>query len=231
MKWTNIKSTLGKINDDGWRITCLICAFAILYCAPYLKLHWMGVAALLVGILYEQVIEWLAHGWLQHHSCKVFNFFVQRHHRHHINTGQHHALQPIAVFLPVVLTLLAPAILWSCFSSSTVVVSLNCWLIIGFLSAHILLNILHYEIHAKKKATPLFFRKSKYYLYVKHVHMYHHQRASIKDKDKHELDYVFGIANPWVDIFLYRIGLTAWVDTHYPKFVQWLDDMIYSKDG
>jgi hypothetical protein len=208
-----------KINDDGWVLTCVICFCCLLFCLTEVEISY-SIVGLLIGICYEQIIEWLAHGWLQHYNCRTFSFFVWRHERHHLTPSLHHALQPIVVFIPVVLLLLSPFMVTAIFFDFLHDFSL--WVIIGFLATHIILNIEHYDIHVKK-IVPKPLRNSWYYKQIIKYHLGHHISHA---KNTNSLR-VYGITNPWMDIFFQKIGLSSMMDIIYPKMVKYLDKLFF----
>ncbi len=208
------------LNDDGWILSSILCLIVMLYYINFTILSLLSIVFIAIGVFYEQTIEWLAHGWLQHYECKIFYFFNLRHERHHKDPLTHHALQPIIVFIPVVFLLLFPFILVVQCQTSFIYRSYASGIIIGFLGAHILLNLLHYDIHAKNKIIPFFLRNTWYYKGVKYFHLHHHYSNYLGPKmSKYP---VYGISNPWLDIFYYKIGLNNLVDRFYPKFIFFL---------
>lgn len=86
-----------KINDDGWKTSCAICLITTLSYAYYTEFTLLALLCLTVGMLYEQTIEWLAHCFLQHGRSRLLRFFKARHLRHHRDTDNHHALQPLII--------------------------------------------------------------------------------------------------------------------------------------
>lgn len=221
MKAKNALAYLTQVNDDSWISTCLLCAFACVLCIPFATLQWWVIPALVLGMLYEQLIEWLAHGWLQHYECRAFAFFVWRHARHHEQPQIHHALQPLVIFVPVTTMILIPCIILILFGSP-ILRSFAAWMIIGFLLTHIALNIEHYDIHMRHKILPRFVRRSRYYKTVVYYHIKHHNDYSQLPLAADTLR-VYGISNPWLDILLYRIGATQVVDYIVPSLVSWLE--------
>jgi len=148
---------LKLINDDGWITSIFICTLTIFFLLPLIEINFIFCAFFAVGILYEHIIEWLAHGWLQHYRCNIFSFFNKRHQRHHENTLIHHALQPISILIPAVCIILIPFIIMLFFVSNGLFKSISIGVISGFLLAHIYLNLLHYDIHSVNKIFPVFF--------------------------------------------------------------------------
>lgn len=93
-------------------------------------------------------------------------------------------------------------------------------LIIGFLLTHIVLNIEHYDIHAKKKIVPMIIRQTWYYQAVIHYHMSHHAHTPLSKG-------IYGITNPWFDLFLHRTGISTLVNKIIQRFLRYIDKKIY----
>jgi len=216
---------LKKINDDGWITSVIICVIGILITFIFGKINWYSLFGLTLGIIYEHVVEWFAHGWFQHYQNKIFKFFYWRHQRHHDDSSSHHALQPISILIPVIIVILFPFILIVGFFKNTLLVGFATGSIIGFLFAHIYLNLLHFDIHSKKKIFPAFFRKTSYFqkIYTEHInHHIEHKTGIIKSRYR-----VYSISNPWLDILLDKLGINAKVDKLYPLFIKFIEDKIY----
>ncbi len=197
-------------SDDGWVfvtvVTILLGVFLGLVCNnPVLFI--IGFA---LGSLYEQIIEYLAHGWLQHKRIGVFDYFVARHTRHHAESQKHHALQSIPTTFFVTILLLSPFIFTVIYSTIGKDISLG--IMAGFLVTHALLNVLHYDVHAPKKIIPEILRNTKYYKSVSYYHILHHQnhRKGIDNR-------IYGVTNPWLDMFLHKIGISNFVDKWYDR--------------
>lgn len=214
-----------KLNDDGWRTSIFICVIGIVFTLTYSDINWYTIIGFCLGVFFEHIIEWLAHGWLQHYDCKVFNFFNWRHQRHHDNTTYHHALQPITILVPIVFILLSPFILFIIYSDNILFSGLSSGLIIGFLFAHIFLNLLHYDIHAKNKVFPLYFRNTNYYQRIYKEHITHHieHQKSVKISEYR----IYSISNPWLDILLDKCGLSNIIDKVYPRLINLIECIIY----
>ncbi len=162
-----------------------------------------GVAA---GMLYEQTVEWGAHGWLQSQPVEGLEFFRWRHGRHHKDPESHHALQPISIWGPVVAGLLSPALAGAA-SKNHAKRNFALGTIAGFLATHALLNVAHYDIHAKNKIIPEPLRNTRYYKGIERIHNAHHNGSEQR---------IYGITNPWLDIGLERAGASKAMDKVFP---------------
>jgi len=212
---------LKQINDDGWIISMVICIIFSIVILFHIKLLIASIIGVIIGILYEHIVEWFAHGWFQHYNCEVFNFFNWRHQRHHDNSEQHHALQPIIILFPVIFLILLPFIIVALFISNLWLKSFSLGVMFGFFVAHIYLNLLHYDIHARKKIFPKFFRNTSYYQMIYKSHIDHHieHKTGIK-KTKYR---IYSISNPWLDIIFDVIGLAKTMDIVYLKIILTID--------
>lgn len=219
--WQQIWSGAGKINDDGWKTSCGICVAASLACCYHLKFNFLIILCLAGGVLYEQTVEWLAHHFLQHGRSRALVFFKARHMRHHRDPVTHHALQPIVIFVPVVAVLLMPFIAMILFGVSAGGANAKAT-IIGFLLTHAILNIEHYDIHAKRKIVPWAIRNTRYYQAVIRYHNAHHAHDSLSAG-------VYGITNPWFDLSLHKIKIDAYMERIIDQAVSGFDRMWYRR--
>lgn len=184
----------------------------------------LSIFGILLGCLYEQTVEWSAHGWFQHGDTRIFRYFERRHFRHHQEPRVHHALQPIGVCFPVIGVLLLPAALCLRFGSGLAEVGSG--VVFGFLFCHIVLNLLHYEFHAPRErhVLPEFIHRTRYYKAVQRYHRWHHEG----DERAH---HVFGITNPWLDKFLHRVGVSDWMDRNYVRGLRAIERVLYRGSG
>jgi len=192
-----------RLNDDSWQLTTAICL------AGTAGAIWKGRTSLpalalgsISGVLYEELLEWADHGWLQSQPVEGFEYFRWRHGRHHKRPEQHHALQPATIWVPVVTMLLSPALVASRARKSTTR-SAGCGVVAGFLLAHVTLNIEHYDIHAAHKIVPNYIRTTYYYREIERIHLAHHGGADSR---------IYGITNPWLDMLLDRLGAPSGMD-------------------
>lgn len=192
-----------RLNDDSWQLTTAICLIGTAAAS------WRGKGSLrafavgsISGVLYEELLEWADHGWLQSRPVEGFEYFRWRHGRHHQRPEQHHALQPATVWIPVVAILLSPA-LSALRSRNSTTRSAGCGLIAGFLLAHATLSVEHYDIHATRKIVPNRIRRTYYYREVERMHLAHHDGVESR---------IYGITNPWLDLALDRLGAARGMD-------------------
>lgn len=207
-----VQHSLRKINDDGWVPTTTFCVLTAALAVALMKRPFRaGIPGIAVGVLYEQTVEWAAHGWLQSQLVDGFEFFRWRHGRHHKNPRAHHALQPISIWVPTVTALLSPALLGTR-SSREDTRSLSLGIIAGFLSAHAVLNIEHYDFHAEKRIVPARIRRTAYYREVERIHLAHHAGSEAR---------IYSVTNPWLDIVLEHVGATRALDMTYRRVGHW----------
>lgn len=205
---------LKRINDDGWKETIVICLVVMVTCFCYVQISIVAIASFVLGNLFEETLEWLGHGWVQHYPSKIFDF-IERHKRHHNETRVHHAIQPITHFVVASIVLLLPVFIVMYFGY----VSLGCSFIAGYCLSHIILNILHYDIHAPiaKKIVPSILRKTGYYKLVEKLHIAHHRHDD-------SFGYrIYGVTNPWLDMLYQKIRLDKLVDRIYPEIIKFID--------
>ena len=208
-----------KINDDGWKTSCGICVVASWACCYHLQFNFLLVLYVAGGMLYEQTVEWLAHHFLQHGRNRTLVFFKARHMRHHRDPVTHHALQPVVIFVPVVLGLLMPFV-------ALIVWGTPIWrsnagaVIVGFLLTHAVLNIEHYDIHAKKKIVPRTIRNTRYYQAVIRYHQAHHAHIPLSAG-------VYGITNPWFDLLLHKMKIDAYMRQVVDRGLSRFDRILY----
>jgi hypothetical protein len=215
----SLKSWLCKLNDDGWRMTTAICLISAGACLSRVSCRGRVAApAFVAGVIYEQLVEWAAHGWLQSEEVDGFQFFRWRHGRHHRDPANHHALQPLSVWAPVVTALLSPCAALAASKRSPCRVA-GFAAMSGFLAAHALLNIIHYDIHSPKKIIPGWLRSTRYFIYVQQVHLAHHAGDDRR---------LYGITNPWLDQLLEYMGAPKRMDILFQsvgkaaKHLDWL---------
>jgi hypothetical protein len=192
-----------RLNDNSWQLTTILCL------AGTAGAGWRGrgspralAAGFLCGVLYEELLEWADHGWLQSQPVEGFEYFRWRHGRHHQRPDQHHALQPATIWIPVVTGLLSPALV-ALRSRKGSTRSAGSGLVAGFLLAHATLNIEHYDIHATRKIVPEPIRTTYYYREVERLHLAHHDGVESR---------IYGITNPWLDMLLDRLGASRRMD-------------------
>jgi hypothetical protein len=202
---------IAKVNDDGWIPTTLVCiAGATVAAGRGVRRPGRFLSGILAGVLYEQLVEWAAHGWLQSEPVEGLEFFRWRHGRHHVDPQNHHALQPISIWTPVVAVLLFPALILS--TSPRKRSAIASGMISGFLLAHAALNIEHYDIHAQRKVVPNVIRGTKYYSEVVRIHLAHHDGVELR---------IYGITNPWLDMLLERVGASSLMDRLFQRIGKW----------
>lgn len=199
---------MGTWNDDGWiPITAFCLTTSALAVLAARRCARTGFPGFLAGLLYEQVVEWAAHGWLQSQPVEGLEFFRWRHSRHHEDPVSHHALQPISIWVPTVGVLLSPAFV-AARSASSSSRSAGLGVISGFLFAHAVLNIEHYDIHAERKVVPRSLRRTYYYREVERIHLAHHAGSDAR---------IYGVTNPWLDMVLHRLRATDLLDVAYRR--------------
>ena len=186
-------------------LACLAGCVLALY---YTDLSWMLLPGIVVGVLYEHLVEWATHGWLQHQPSRLFRYFVQRHARHHRQVTRYQSLENNAVLLPVIALLLSPACAVLAFYPAYQAMAAG--VIVGFLAAHIYLNALHYDLHAPSPILPGWLRHTAYYRTLASMHRQHHYGVR---PDSFLADYrIYSVSNPWLDAALDRMGAARAMD-------------------
>lgn len=150
----------------------------------FLPFSWIG---LIFGILYAQTIEWFVHGWVQHHPFKIFKPYRTLHIYHHKYPHKPLAVQPISYFIIGSIGLLLPFISVPGFY-------------FGYFITYIAINIIHYDLHSRKKRIPPFIWKSFYFEWIASHHKSHHIG--------HKYWYTtYSITNPFLDVLFSALRL------------------------
>lgn len=146
------------------------------------------------GILYAQTIEWFVHGWIQHHSFKIFKPYREIHIYHHKYPQKPLAVQPITYFVIGSIALLFPFISVGGFY-------------IGYFLTYIMINVIHYDLHSRKKILPLIVWKIFFFKWIASHHKAHHTGKKFWYT-------TYSVTNPALDVLfsvLYLHKLNNWI--------------------
>jgi hypothetical protein len=183
-----------RFNDDAWKTSCAVSFMCVTWCVYRSHLGVVFLCGAILGVLYQEYIEWWGH-LLQHRAqSQVLRYFRVRHGRHHTHPKAPHALQPLLAVIIAFPAMLAPA-LWCIRSGADTVQSFGYGVVAGFFFAYGTLCLLHYDVHAERKVVPAWIRATIYYKKVESRHEAHHIQARY-----------YCVSNPWVDDFMTWVG-------------------------
>lgn len=172
-------------KENNFKVTIIT---TLLFIVVTLLAQPFGVIGFICGILYAQTIEWLVHGWAQHHPFKILKAYRINHMDHHRNPKEPASVQPIQYFILGSILLIGPFYWFDGF-----------WL--AYFITYLMINIIHYDLHTTNKILPAFIWNTAYFRLIESHHSKHHKGHS-EDYTTHS------VTNPYLDFVYGWIKLT-----------------------